>query len=387
MKRRLLQCVALLAALWVLAGCSDGRRQRYAQGMELYREGNLQEAREVFEAGLAEEGDYGPYHLGRALVAFEEGDTDQALADLDTAIALDPDDGLAYSKRGYIHLGLGYRNAASEDLQNALERVRTIRDREERYQLYLNLGTLRREMRDPEAALKWYKEALALEKRDPGLYNALGMVHMDLGDGDAAMEMYGNAIDLDPGNAYAFGNRAVAFESRGQLELALSDAATGIRLDPGIPQLYLVKARVERELQDPAAAEQTLLRAVERWSGYGDAHLLLGEILFEQEDHLQAIVHFSHAKDAGNQEGHFWMGEAYRALGQPQDAIGAYRTYLDTEEGVANLEQGILGLGIAYKENGNGDLALETVEQLLARNPQHPQATELRSAWMESKEE
>ena len=65
------------------------REARLDRGIILYREmGRLDEALADFDALLAEDPDYGPARLNRAMVAQERGQYKEALADLEAYLAL-----------------------------------------------------------------------------------------------------------------------------------------------------------------------------------------------------------------------------------------------------------------------------------------------------------
>jgi len=69
-------------------------------------------------------------------------------------------------------------------------------------------------------ALPHFQRALALEYRDPTLYNYLGITYGELGEADKALEAYQQAVALNPGYAAAYLNLALLSQKQNQPEQA-----------------------------------------------------------------------------------------------------------------------------------------------------------------------
>ena len=72
--------------------------------------------------------------------SFDKCDYDQAIADFDEAIALDPQDALAYANRGYAYYNLGDDDKAIADYERALELGLELSDHEAVEELLKELG-------------------------------------------------------------------------------------------------------------------------------------------------------------------------------------------------------------------------------------------------------
>jgi tetratricopeptide (TPR) repeat protein len=124
---------------------------------------------------------------------------EQALADYDQAIALDPQYAAAYNNRGIA---------------------------------YANLGDL-------EQAIADYDQALALDPQDALAYNNRGNAYRTLGDLE-------QAIALDPQYAQAYYNRGIAYYDLDDLEQAIADFRRCLELAPNAPN----RAQIEAGIQD-----------------------------------------------------------------------------------------------------------------------------------------
>ncbi len=117
---------------------------------------------------------------------------DQAIADYDKAIELDPQYAVAYGNRAVIH------------------------SRRRRFDL----------------ALADYDKALALNPQLAEVWSGRGATHMDMGQLDKAIADFDQAIKLMRNFADAHHNRAGAWMQKGQLDKAVADYAQALEYDP-----------------------------------------------------------------------------------------------------------------------------------------------------------
>jgi tetratricopeptide (TPR) repeat protein len=110
----------------------------------------------------------------------ETNQPQQAIANYDQAIALDPQYAAVYNNRGIAYTDLG----------------------------------------DLEQAIADYDQALALDPQYALAYNNRGIAYADLGDLEQAIADYDQAIALDPQYAFAYNNRGFAYRNLGDLEQA-----------------------------------------------------------------------------------------------------------------------------------------------------------------------
>jgi tetratricopeptide (TPR) repeat protein len=119
---------------------------------------------------------------------------EQALADLTTAIRLDPRSATARELRGTWYLWDG----------------------------------------QPGPALKDFDEAIRLDKGCAQAWFLRGRVHASRKDHERAVADFSEAIRLDPGNAQAYYQRGLAHADRGDYARAKADLTEAVRLEPGL---------------------------------------------------------------------------------------------------------------------------------------------------------
>lgn len=137
---------------------------------------------------------YSDAHTGRGILFFEKGEIERAMTEFDAAIKINPDDTVAYFRRGIAHASKGNLHLALDDVSKAIElesRVAPTSENrlvpakgviiENRGWMHLRLGSLDKAISDYDAALK-------LESRRAGSLYGRGLAKLGRGDkvgGDA----------------------------------------------------------------------------------------------------------------------------------------------------------------------------------------------------------
>ena len=153
----------------------------------------------------------------------QQGQHEEAIAEYDEAIQLNPQYVDAYTNRGIAHQNLGQYERAIQD----------------------------------------YDEAIRLNPKDTLAYNNRGSVYHTLGQLQRAIQDYDEAIRLDPQLAGAYGNRGVAHSSLGQYEQAIKDYDDAIRLEPQLAGTYANRGLAYTLVGNDVEAQQDIERAVE----------------------------------------------------------------------------------------------------------------------------
>ncbi len=288
--------------------------------------------------------------LAHANLLVETGRKDQAVAVLDAALAVDPDDNAAQLRRGVLALEQGRGAAGRADLTAVFVRTGGYPG------LVAPLGRLY--LRDGDlAGLAELVQPYAADPDAPDdvvLMNAL--LRLAQGDRDAADSHVDKVLQRNPGSWEAHLVKARVLYERDRN----SDAAAQIRLarprspdaevelwtgkiaerggkiheavsayrrarqqDPGLLEagFLLGRALLAQGLAREAVAElQTVTRAAEVLPG---AHLALGLALREREQLPEALQSFTHAidHDPNPDEALYWAGRTAVELGRHAEAV------------------------------------------------------------------
>jgi WD40 repeat protein/serine/threonine protein kinase/Tfp pilus assembly protein PilF len=168
--------------------------------------------------------------IDRALAHSQRGDFVAALAELDRALALDPESAAAYHNRGATHEILGHYDQAVADYTRALEL-----DPAQAAELHANMG------------------------------NALGRQ----GDYDRAIACYDEALRIDPSRVDAYLGRAVAHGLKERYDRSIADLTEALRLDPQSARAYDLRARAYQAVGDSRRARADRERAAALADGGG----------------------------------------------------------------------------------------------------------------------
>ena len=142
---------------------------------------------------------------------------DSAIEAYTKAIALDPNDALAYNNRGAAYANKGQYDRAIEDFNKAIALNPNLA------QAYYNRGAAYADKGQYDRAIEDYNKAIALDPNDALAYYNRGIAYKNKGQYDRAIEDYNKAIALNPNNALAYNNRGVAYYEKGNMGRAISD--------------------------------------------------------------------------------------------------------------------------------------------------------------------
>ena len=166
------------------------------------------------------------YHYYRAITYHDQRRFDQAIADYDEALRLDPDNVSAYAFRGIFYSQASHDyDRAIADLDQAIRR-----DPGQGY-LYHFRGAAYQRGGDYDQALADFDQAIRLLPVGDNYAYRAG-VWYDKGNYDRALSDIAQAMRLDPRRAEAYRVRARVYEAQGYHDRAMSDADIAVRLDP-----------------------------------------------------------------------------------------------------------------------------------------------------------
>ncbi|MCX4472619.1 tetratricopeptide repeat protein [Micromonospora sp. NBC_01655] len=257
-----------------LATGLDDPRQRvlstvfYEQGLALLdsRAGEPARALRLIDDGLARltavlgpgerPQDLARLRHNRAQVHLALGDPAQALADLDTVIAHDPDNCEYYVDRAALHRAAGRSSAAIRDYDTAIRLGPHLPE------AYYNRAVLQQERGRPERARADLDRVLAI---DPGHLDAriaLVNLHVERGAFDAAETGALAGLALAPQEPALLCTLGLIRSERGGLAEADELLTRALAGDPGLVEAWTNRAAVRFERGDVAAAVADLDRAV-----------------------------------------------------------------------------------------------------------------------------
>ena len=181
--------ILAIAALALFAACGGGlseAEERYIAGIEHSERGEWEDALADFDAVIDLEPNLALAYANRAVAHSNLRNFDAAVADGTRAIELDPDDPFPYANRGFAHAELGNPDAALADMSRAFDAAIDL-DRTLAL-AYANRGFAHAELGNPDAALADMSRAIDLGSNDFDLFFARGNIHCARGDFALALD-------------------------------------------------------------------------------------------------------------------------------------------------------------------------------------------------------
>jgi predicted O-linked N-acetylglucosamine transferase (SPINDLY family) len=212
-----------------------------------------------------------------AALARQAGNLQQALATLDQAIALSPQESRNHFLRGLTLEDLHRPNEAIASLQNA------IRVKPDYADAYNTIGIILHDQKRYKQAAANFRDAIRHKPDYPGAYNNLGTSLRALGDFAGAQQQFAQAVLLKPDYALAHYNLGIACMNMGQLNQAETSFNHALRLKPNHGQAYSYLGSVQHQLGKLDEAEASFTHAAQMKPGNNGAELnKLARVLWEQ---------------------------------------------------------------------------------------------------------
>jgi tetratricopeptide (TPR) repeat protein len=186
-------------------------------------------------------------YANRGFAYFKKRDYSRAIADFDRAIELDSTLAVAYYDRGMAHLqkrDIDYDRGIADletalrlepqfpNLRRHLERALLARNRQE--EEYISSGITHIQSGNYDKAIAAFDRAIRLNPDDsPVTYLHRGDAYAAKGDNDNAFVDFDQALWQNPFSIDAYVRRGDMYVARGRYDKAVADYAAALRIEPG----------------------------------------------------------------------------------------------------------------------------------------------------------
>ena len=224
-----------------------------------------------------------------------------------------------------------------------------------------------------EEAIGYYRAAVALHPRSPGVHNDLGAALREKGQLDEAIAEYREAIRLKKDDAMAHTNLGIALSKKGQLDEAIAEYREAIRLrkDYAAAHCSLGADLLDKGQLDEAIAE--LREAIRLKKDYAEAHNNLGYALRVKGQLEEAIVECREAIRLKKNlvEAHNNLGSTLHDKGQLDEAIAEWRETIRLKKDDAEAHN---NLAVALREKGQLDEAIAEFREAIRLKKDYAEA-------------
>ncbi len=225
-------------------------------------------------------------HMDLALTLREIGELEAAIQEFDQAIELKPDEGWFFGERAETYNMLGETLATIRDFNRAHEM-----DPEEPWYLTGLANAYFWGLDDPESALDYMDQAVALDPESPWRYIDRVALNREIGNLDALLPDNNRAIELDPEDSWLVLERGVTYwYFLDNPEAALDDFNLAIELEADNADAHRARGDILFHIfGDTDGALADLSRAIEIDPNLVEAYNLR-EVLFTQIGDLDAAL-------------------------------------------------------------------------------------------------
>ena len=184
-------------------------------------------------------------HHSRATAYMRESRHAEAVADLDQAIAVNPDDDL----RSMFLADRAFNLHMAEDYDKAIAAYdQALNEAPADAHLFYFRGLSFLKKGDAARGFADLDQVVALKPNEPASYIKRADAYFERGESEKALSDFDKAIALKPDHADAYFKRAQAFEERGDSDKALADLARVTEIDPAGQQGFLHRAILHERL-------------------------------------------------------------------------------------------------------------------------------------------
>lgn len=199
---------------------------------------------------------YKGYHL-RGSHRARQGRFDEAFADFNMAIQVQPNRAEPYGSRANIYGLRGEFENAMADYNKAIELDTSLTN------AYLNRGVTYSMFGDFERAINDYARAIQLDPGNPAAYVNRARAYIELGQADKAVEDCNRVLAANPLDAEALLCRGWALYHRGSADAAIKDLNRVLQLRPNSGMAYLYRSQAFHSKQQYRRALSDAQRAAQ----------------------------------------------------------------------------------------------------------------------------
>ncbi|WP_293052536.1 tetratricopeptide repeat protein [Paludibacter sp.] len=202
------------------------------QANELYYKNQYQAVIDLLTNEVLEQHKDARLYNSRGMAFDDWNDYDQAIADYNKAIEIDPEFSSAYYNRGNLWYNKGDYDKAIADYSKAIE------IKPNHVNAYNNRGNSWNNKGIYDKAIIDHSQVIKLNPSYVSAYYNRANEWREKGEYDKAIADYTRAIELRPEFCDAYNNRGIAWKNKGHPDEAIADYGKAIELNPNIPDPY-----------------------------------------------------------------------------------------------------------------------------------------------------
>ena len=284
----------------------------------------------------------------------------KALINIILYIKLVPNNAKAYILKGKIYLNLNqFENSLSSFLRGQKLGEKSL-------DLLYGLARSYKQLYQYDSALKYYKEALALDPSAKSYY-LLAKCYYAMGKKEYAIEIYDKAIEINPNYAEAYFNKGVCLSNLNFKTEAIDMYNKAIELNPNFIDAYFQRGYCFYNLKKYQKAMVEMNKVLELDPNYYQAYYEKGFCFQKMKRYEEAIIEISKAIEQNK-----YFEKAYFQRGYCCELIKDYSSAIKDYQKVIELNKHnymvYYRLGLSYLAVNNLTSALDMFEEAIKIN-------------------
>lgn len=351
-------CITLGVVAWFLQSpkpVSDAQQTLYQEGVNKYEAGNYEGAIEDLNQAIKLEPQNALAYNRRGDAYYRLGDYEQAQADSSQAILLNPQDANAYFDRGFAYSELGKYKEAIADYNQA------IKLNPQNAYAYYGRGIARTKLKDNKGAMGDFSKAIALKPQYTEPYLQRGILRRRLKLRQAAIQDFDTVIKINPSDAKAYYQRGLTQFINQQKSEALKDYTDAISINPKYIEAYLNRGDVYSDLGNKLEATEDYNTILQIDPKFIAAYMHRGIHRFSFGDYKGAIEDYTQALKLNPNDVAAYnnRGNAYLELGNKKAANQDYSRAIaiDANNALAYYNRGVIRAKQRNKQEAIADFA------------------------------
>jgi predicted O-linked N-acetylglucosamine transferase (SPINDLY family) len=334
---------------------------QFNQAIKAFHEGNLLQAEYLLSGFLSESPNHFDASHLLAIVYANQGRQEDASAEYQNALNLNPVSISALSNWGSCLNALGQHHEAIKALERALALNKNMAV------LWFNAANILCDLGDFNKANMYYEKALELNPQDFLAHNNYGKSLFACGSFDQAINQYQRALELRPDYAEAWSNQGNALNELGRYGEALECYEKSLGLDSDFAQAWSNKGNTLQALKQFSKALDCYNKAISLKPDFVEAWSNKGNVLNELKNYKEALLCYNKALGFDSFYAEAWSnkGITLQALKRYEEALYCYNKALELNP---NFTEAWLNQGNALNELKRYAEALVSYNKSLSLN-------------------
>ena len=213
--------------------------------------GDLFASENTFNELMKYNPNYDKAYRGRAKLRLSQGDTIEAIADLDTALILNRFAHEVYAMRA--GLIAAYHKDYEKSLSDMNEAIR-LHPQESEY--YVIRAQIKYSIDDFDGTLNDYSYAIDHDSRNMIAYYNRGVLRAEINDVNRAIEDFTMVLNINPDDYRTLYNRAILYKNIHDFDNALADISKVIEVLPNFPVAHFLRSEIYKGMGQERKANQ-----------------------------------------------------------------------------------------------------------------------------------